>query len=184
VLGLEYERRPDLEHVSVWAGRVEQYSAFAHCLGYLASLRGRGLAPFVDQFDAEQEALAPDVADQGVTCRECQQALPKVGADLRGSCHQVLLFDDGQNGKRSRACHGVAAEGAEQLDLLGEGPEQLGPCDQSGDREAVPHRLAHDHQVRRDSGGQEAPQVCAGPAMTGLHLISYHEPAPRPRHTG
>src|SRR5215472_18069913 len=59
---------PDLEHVSGWAGRVEQYPALAHCLGHLAGLLSRWRACFIDQFDAEQEAFAPDITDEGVVC--------------------------------------------------------------------------------------------------------------------
>jgi hypothetical protein len=104
----------------------------------------------IDQFDAEQEALAPDVPDQGVAFGECQLALPEVGAVFRGAGDQALIFDDGQDRERGRAGYRVTAEGAEQLDLLGNGLEQLGSDHQGGDRETVAHRLAHHHHVRRD----------------------------------
>jgi hypothetical protein len=44
VLVLEYQGRPDLEHVSGGAGGAEQDPALAHRLGHLAGLPGRGRA--------------------------------------------------------------------------------------------------------------------------------------------
>ena len=115
-----------------------------------AGVPSRGPTRLIDQFDAEQEAFAPDVSDERVAFRECHEALPEVGADFRGVGHQALILDDGQYRERGRAGYRVTAEGAEQLDLFGNGREQLGPDHQGGDREAVAHRLAHHHHVRRD----------------------------------
>src|ERR1700745_162126 len=82
VFVLEYQGRPDLEHVPGRAGCAEQYSPLAHRLGYFAGVPGRWPACLIDQFDAEQEAFAPDVPDQGVASGECQQAAAEVGGDL------------------------------------------------------------------------------------------------------
>ena len=84
MLVLEYQGRPDLEHVSGRAGCAEQYSPLAHRLGCLAGAPGRWPARLIDQFDAEQEAFAPDVSDHRMAFGECQQAVAEVGADFRG----------------------------------------------------------------------------------------------------
>jgi hypothetical protein len=70
VFVLEYQGRPDFEDVACRAGCAEQYPPFAHCLGYFAGLPGGGRTCLVDQFDAEQEALAADVPDLGVAFGE------------------------------------------------------------------------------------------------------------------
>src|SRR5580704_1885491 len=114
VLVLEYQGWPDLENVSSRAGCAQQHATLAHRVGYLAGIPGRRCACLVDQFDAEQEALAPDVSDQGVACRECQQAVLEVGADLRSAGYQALILDDGQDRERGGAGHRVTTEGAEQ----------------------------------------------------------------------
>jgi len=95
VFVLEYQGRPDLEHVSGRAGCAEQYPPFAHSLGHLAGVPSRGPTRLINQLDAEQKAFAPDIPDQGVAFRERQQALAKVGADSRGVGHQALILDDG-----------------------------------------------------------------------------------------
>ena len=113
MVALEYEGRPDLEHVPGRAGCAEQYAPLAHCLGHFARVPSRGPTCFIDKFDAEQQAFAPDVPDKGVPFGECQQALPEVGADCRGICHQALVLDDGQDRERGRTGYGVTTEGTE-----------------------------------------------------------------------
>jgi hypothetical protein len=150
VFALEYQGWPDLEDVPGRAGGAEQYAPIAHGLGHFACGPSRRPARVIGQFDAEQEAFAADVPDQRVPSGEGQQALPEIGTDFRGVGHEALILDDGQHRERGRRGYRVTAEGAEQLDLLGNGPEQLGPDHESGDREAVAHRLAHHHHVGLD----------------------------------
>ncbi len=100
---LEYQGRPDLEHVPGRGRLHEWYSPPAQRLGYFAGVPGRWPARLIDQFDAEEQAFAPDVSDQGVAFGERQQAVAEVGADFRGVGHQALVLDDGQDGERGRA---------------------------------------------------------------------------------
>ncbi len=152
VFALEDKGGPDLQHVSGRAGGTEQYPPFAHCLGHRAGAPGCGSAGrlVIDELDAEQETFAPDVPDDSVAVREFHQAPPEVGAHLRGVGGQMLVLDDGEDCERGRAGDRVAAEGAEQLGLLGNRTERLGPDYQGGDREAVTHRFSHHHHVRLD----------------------------------
>ena len=62
----EYERGPDLEHVSGRAGRAEQYAPLAQGLGHTLGGRSRRPTGFIDQFHAQQETFAPDVPDNGM----------------------------------------------------------------------------------------------------------------------
>ena len=69
---LEGEGWPDLDDVSGRAGRAEQYPPFPHCFSNPAGVAGSRNAghPVVDEFDAEQQAFAPDIPDDSMATRE------------------------------------------------------------------------------------------------------------------
>ena len=71
-----------------------------------------------DQFNAEQQALAPDVADRRVPPLQCPQAVQEIAAHLGRVLDQALVLDDGEDRERGGAGDRVTAERAEQFRFL------------------------------------------------------------------
>ena len=87
----------------------------------------RRLARLVgDQFDALQQAAAPDVADLFVPVTHAGQPCPELLAENGGPSDEVVPFDDGQHGQGDGSREGIRHVGGEEqescrgdLDLLG-----------------------------------------------------------------
>ena len=85
-----------------------------------------------------------------------------------------------EHGRRGGDADRVAAEGVEVPGRPPELRQHRLPGDDPGDRQPVAHRLAHRHDVRHQPGVPlVAPQLRAGPAEPGLHLVGDVEPARR-----
>jgi hypothetical protein len=76
----------------------------------------------------------------------------------------------------------VAAERVEIPHRGAEVREHLAADHDSRDEQAVAHRLAHDDDVRVQAMPLVAPQVAAGAAEAGLHLVGDVQPARRAHH--
>jgi hypothetical protein len=123
------------------------------------------------QYDAEQQARAPDAGDQRVV-----QALD-AAADLLPHAldvvEQALVRDGPDDGEGGRAADRVAAErGAVRA-----GPEQVpGVAEREAraDRQAAAETLGQGHDVGLDAIGLVREPV-AGPADAGLHLVQHEQ---------
>ena len=64
-----------------------------------------------DDFDADHQAAAANVAHDFVLLRPVRHALHHVIADFGGVLHQLLAFDHVEGGQRGRDADRIAAEG-------------------------------------------------------------------------
>ena len=140
--------------------------ALHDCLGRL----GVGdLGPRFDQFDTDHQALAADLADHFLGLGQVFDRRLQLLADLLTVGLQVLgqqVFDVGLGtGHRDR----VAAEGRDRIS--GDAIHDLGAGDHPADGEAVAGALGEGQQIGLEPVGLDAPEILAGAAPTGLHLV-------------
>src|ERR1043165_4105366 len=115
-------RRLDAQDVAEEAALADQDSEFAAFFeddGALGAGGGFGGAVF-DDFHAEHEAAASDIADDFVAFLEVAEAFEEVGADVLGSGLDVVFEDDVERGEALGHGDGVAAVGVE-VEALGHG---------------------------------------------------------------
>ena len=137
---------------------------------------GSLVRPVADQLDAEHQAHAADLADQGVALLELEEPGLEVAADASGVPLDVLGVDDFEGGQPLGHRDGVAAEGVE-VDAVLHRPGDLGAGDAGAERGAVADPLGHRDEVGRDAPVLEAPEVLAGAAEAGLDLVGDAEAA-------
>ena len=163
---------------AVGAGQHPPLAEAVHDVGRL--LRGGLEARAVPhELDAEEEAGAPHVADDGVPLLQPPQACGEVPADPERPCREPLVLDHVEDGEAGGAGDGVAAERAEELHAVGEGRGDLARGHHGAEREAVPDRLAEDDHVRHDALPLEAPERLAEAAEARLHLVGDRDAAGR-----
>ena len=142
----------------------------------LARIRVRVASGAVlDEFDADHQAAAPDVADAIVLCHQRPETVLEFLAAPGGIGHEALLGDGAHHGHAGRAAHRVAAEGgavgANTPALL-----QFAARDDCPDRQTVGEGLGHANDVRHDAGVLEGPHP-AGPSDAGLDLVADEQDA-------
>jgi hypothetical protein len=124
----------------------------------IAEFPGRLLArPVLHQFDADHEALAPHLSDNGEFVREQAQPAHEVVPDL-GRVGAVFTLDEIDGRERSRATHWISAE---RIAVSAAGPllHDAALGDDHPDGQARAESLRQRHDVR-----------CNIPVLRGEHL--------------
>src|SRR5205085_1709760 len=130
-----------------------------------------------DQFDADHQAAAADLPYDVESGRDGPQPLDEQTADAPGVALEVVFEEVGEVGEARGHGDGAAAEGGNGV--RGQGVHDLGAGDDAAEGHAVADALGEGQQVRRAVVGVclPAPEVVAGAAPAGLHLVADPEDA-------
>lgn len=90
---------------------------------------------------------------------------------------QLLLANNLQHGLGGGHRHRVTAEGVEVRNIVTEGDQYVGFCQQPGDRDAISHRFSKCHHVRHNAVAAKAPETLSGAGKTRLYFVSNKDPA-------
>ena len=138
-----------------------------------AAAAGSGsVVPGTDQLDADHQALAADLADdRSAAVGRLRRPSRSSRARSAARCLQVVV-EHVVEGRRGRGRgQRVAAEGGDRAARPGS-PSGRARRDDAADREAVAEALGEGQRVRGDAVRLVAPEVLAGAAPAGLHLVA------------
>ena len=138
-------------------------------------LRAFGLGRFfgravLDQFHAQQQALAAHVADDVVLGLQLFQPGHDEAADLERVGLEIFALDDFQHGFALRADDRVAAKGVE-MNALRQGRRDLRRRHDRRQRTAVADALGHGDDVGNDALRFKSPIMRARAAEARLHFV-------------
>src|SRR5271170_7658951 len=168
----EHERWTDLDDVVEHTGVARQKAFVFESIAELdCSARIRRFAPTVfDYLDGEEQALAPNVANEGATRLALKQRLAQGGPDYARILAQVVLFNDINHGDPHRRLQRGRREGVEVAGL-GTEPLDQGLARGGGrQRQSIPHWLSSYHDIGRKFRDFIAPPT-PRPAIAGLDLV-------------
>ena len=169
VLG-QGHRRAHPDHVAVQAALADQQAAGLALLEHPHRSRPRRArwCP-AGRTRREHQALAADLRHDRAARGRLAQPVAQDRADAGRVALQVVVEHVVEHRVAGRRRDRVAAEGGERDRR--HRVHDLGAADHAGQREAVADALGEGQQVRHDAVGLVAPEVLAGAAPAGLHLV-------------
>ena len=160
----------------VQAALADQQPALLRALQHPGGQRrARLLRLGVDQVHREHQALAAHLADDWQRARRFAEPADDQPAGHGGVALQVVGQQVVQGGVAGRGGDGVAAEGGDAV--AADTVEQFAAGHHAADGEAVAQSLGERHRVRGDPVRGDAPEVLAGTAPAGLHLVGDQQDA-------
>src|SRR6185312_3636707 len=162
------ERRGDTDGAG--AASEKQDAAFEGEFQNAVALFGRsGPGLFIgDDFYADHEATAADIAHQFVFCGPISEALEHVVANFGGVFQQALVFDHVERSESSGQADGIASEGGGVG--AGDPVHDFGAAHGDAERHAGGNALGDADDIGLDAGMLDGPPL-SGAARAALHFV-------------
>ena len=181
VIFSEAHGRRDADDIAVEAAFAEEQAHFAGAFeegggGCWIGLFGLGI---FDKFEADHEAAAPNIANNGMFLLKLAETLEKLLAAFSGLFLVIFIEENGKGGESLGTGNGIAAESVE-VDALGEGLGDGGGGDNGSEGAAIADALGHSDDVGENAVILKPPEVFPSATKTSLDFIGDAKPPGRP----